>query len=80
MKQQFRVIVRVEADVSSSKMKLYLTEGRVKLQVEKFLKGRSITEGLPCHGTSEFRVTECREFNESFQSGSLDPDGFVETV
>lgn len=56
-KQKFRITIRLDADVESSG-KPYLTEARVKKQVEKFLKDRDITYGLPCHGTGEFRVTD----------------------
>jgi hypothetical protein len=59
-KQTFRITVRVEAEVEASG-KPYLTEARVKSQIEKFLKNRGITEGLPCHGEATIRVTDCIE-------------------
>lgn len=61
-KQSFRVIIRVDTDVEITG-KPYLTEARVKKQIEKFLKGRRMTEGLPCHGESEIRVVDVIEDN-----------------
>lgn len=60
--QEFRITVRLKAKVSTGIGEhKYLTEERVRRQVEKFLKMRSITEGLPCHGQSEFHVTDVIE-------------------
>lgn len=59
-KQTFKVYVRVEAEVESQD-KPYLTEARVKNQIQRFLKGHSIVEDLPCHGESSITVTECIE-------------------
>jgi hypothetical protein len=60
MKEQvFSVRVKVVAKVESGG-KPYLTEARVKKQIEKFLR-QSITEGLPCNGTGTITVTEVIE-------------------
>lgn len=60
--QSFRVTIRVSGRLGS-KGKSYLTEARVKRQIEKFLRGRSITEGLPCHGKNPIVVTDVLEDN-----------------
>lgn len=60
MKQEFKVTVRVKTDVEVDGKK-YLTEKRVGDQLRRFLHNRSIAEGLPCHGTSEFLVTDVLE-------------------
>lgn len=55
--QTFRVVIRVDAEVESAG-KLYLTEHRVKTQLQKFLKHHQITDGLPCHGTATMQVVD----------------------
>ena len=60
MKQEFHVILKIRCDIESGD-KPYLTEARVKSQITKFLRNRSMSEGLPCHGTSEIVVVEVIE-------------------
>lgn len=59
-KQSFRVVVKVEAEVESAG-KPYLTEHRVKTQIQKFLDRHKITDGLPCHGTATMRIVDVIE-------------------
>ena len=58
--QSFQVTIRISAQVESAG-KPYLTEHRVKTQIEKFLKHHDITDGLPCHGAATMRVTNVIE-------------------
>lgn len=62
-KQEFKVTLNIKAEIESSG-KPFLTETRVKRQIEKFLKGRSMTEGLACHGTAEIAVTDVIEYGK----------------
>lgn len=59
-KQTFRVVLTVKAEVESSG-KPYLTEARVKRQIEKFLKHHHITDGLACHGKATMEVVDVIE-------------------
>lgn len=61
-KQSFRVTIRVNTEVESQR-KPYLTEKHVMKQIQKFLDSHSITQGLPCHGTAEMKVTDVIETN-----------------
>lgn len=60
--QTFHVILRITANVESSG-KPYLTETRVRRQIEKFLKPHRMCDGLPCHGSSTIQVAEVIELD-----------------
>ena len=55
--QSFRVTVQINARVESAG-KPYLTEQRIKTQIERFLSYNHITNGLPCHGDAEMIITD----------------------
>lgn len=55
-KQEFYVTMNIVTDIEPP-----MTEATVRKQLEKFLKGRSLTEGLAMHGKFTIRVINVAE-------------------
>ena len=69
-RQDFLVSIRIKASVEQGINIPYLTEARVRKQMEKFLADHHITDGLPCHGEATMRVTEVQEVEPREESVS----------